>query len=55
MFGLFKKDPVAKLQKQHRDLLEKAFAMSKVDRTKSDELMARADELEREIMKLTGK
>ncbi len=52
MFGLFKKDPAAKLEKKHRELLEKAFQMSKVDRKKSDELTAQAAEIEKELEKL---
>ena len=55
MFGLFKKDPVAKLQKEHSDLLAKAFEMSKIDRRKADELTAKAAEIERQIEKLTAK
>lgn len=53
MFGLFKKDPVAALQKQHRQLLAEAFRLSKIDRKRSDELTAKADEIEKQIMKLT--
>jgi hypothetical protein len=53
MFGLFKKDPVAKLQKQHRHLLAESFRLSKIDRKKSDELMAQADAIEQEIAKLS--
>ena len=53
MFGLFKKDPLAKLQKQHRHLLAESFRLSKIDRKKSDELMAQADTIEQEIAKLT--
>lgn len=52
MFGLFKKDPRAKLEKQHRELLEAAFRMSKVDRTKADELTAKAAEVEAQLAKL---
>lgn len=52
MFGLFKKDPLKKLQKEHAELMEKAFKMSKIDRTKADELTAKAAEIEKEIEKL---
>ncbi|MCH2200250.1 MAG: Lacal_2735 family protein [Flavobacteriales bacterium] len=52
MFGLFKNDPVKKLEKEHKRLLDEAFRMSKVDRTKSDELTAKAAQIEEEIMKL---
>lgn len=55
MFGLFKKDPVAKLRKQREQLLKEAFDMSKIDRTKSDALMAKADEIEKKIIQLTEK
>lgn len=55
MFGLFKKDPIAKLEKEHREALAKAFELSKVDRRKADELTARAAEIEREIEKLRSK
>lgn len=53
MFGLFKKDPLAKLQKQHRHLLAESFRLSKIDRKKSDELIAQADAVEQEIAKLS--
>ena len=52
MLGLFKKDPVKKLQQQHAKLLADAHRMSAVDRTKSDALMAQAAEVENEIVKL---
>tara|TARA_B100001057_G_scaffold474699_1_gene540549 strand:+ start:265 stop:447 length:183 start_codon:yes stop_codon:yes gene_type:complete len=52
MLGLFKKDPVKKLQQEHAKLLAEAHRMSTVDRTKSDALMARAAEVENEIAKL---
>lgn len=52
MLGLFKKDPVKKLQQQHAKLLADAHRMSAVDRTKSDALMAQAAAVENEIAKL---
>ena len=52
MLGLFKKDPVKKLQQQHAKLLAEAHRMSAVDRSKSDALMAQAAEVEDEIAKL---
>lgn len=55
MFGLFKKDPIAKLEKELREALAKAFELSKVDRRKADEMTARAAEIEREIEKLKSK
>ncbi|MGB1122596.1 MAG: Lacal_2735 family protein [Flavobacteriales bacterium] len=52
MLGIFKKDPVKKLQQQHAKLLAEAHRMSTVDRTKADALMAQAAEVEDEIAKL---
>ena len=52
MFGLFKKDPVKKLQQQHAKLLAEAHRMSTVDRSKSDALTAQAAEVEGDIAKL---
>jgi hypothetical protein len=52
MLGLFKKDPVKKLQKRHAALLADAHRMSTIDRTKSDALMAQAAEVESEIAHL---
>jgi hypothetical protein len=52
MFGLFKSDPLSKLQKQHKELLEKAFVASKTNRKLSDELTAQAAEIELKITAL---
>ena len=52
MLGIFKKDPVKKLQQEHAKLLAEAHRMSTVDRTKADALMAQAAEVEDEIAKL---
>lgn len=52
MFGLFKKNPVEKLQKEHADLLARAHKMSSVDRTKSDALVAQAADIEARIVEL---
>jgi len=52
MFGLFKKDPVEKLRKEHADLLARAHKMSTVDRAKSDALVAQAAEVEAKLMAL---
>jgi hypothetical protein len=52
MLGLFKKDPVKKLQKRHAALLAEAHRMSTIDRAKSDALMAQAAEVESEIAHL---
>ena len=52
MFGLFKKNPVEKLQKEHADLLARAHKMSSVDRTKSDALVVQAADIEARIVEL---
>ena len=52
MFGLFKKDPVEKLRKEHADLLARAHKMSTVDRAKSDALVAQAAAVEAKLMAL---
>ena len=52
MFGLFKKNPVEKLQKEYADLLARAHKMSTVDRTKSDALVAQAADIEARIVEL---
>jgi septal ring factor EnvC (AmiA/AmiB activator) len=52
MFGLFKKDPLEKLRKEHASLLARAHKMSSVDRAKSDALVAEAAELEDRIVEL---
>lgn len=52
---MFKKDPLQKLQKEREKTLKEAFEMSKVDRTKSDALMAKAEKIEEEILKLQSK
>ncbi len=52
MFGLFKKDPVEKLRKEHAELLARAHKMSTVDRAKSDALVAQAAEVEAKLVAL---
>ena len=52
MFGLFKKDPVEKLRKEHADLMGRAHKMSTVDRAKSDALVAQAAEVEAKLVAL---
>ncbi len=52
MFGLFKKNPLDKLQKEHADLLSRAHKMSTVDRAKSDALVAEAAKVEARIVEL---
>ena len=54
--NLFKrKTELERLQGQHAMLLEKAFKVSKVNRTLSDELMAQAYAIEEKIFKETSK
>ena len=53
---LFKrKTKLEKLHEQHAALLEKAFKVSKVNRTLSDELMAQAHDIEQKILKESNK
>jgi NADP-dependent 3-hydroxy acid dehydrogenase YdfG len=53
MFGLFKKkSKVEKLQEEYQKLKEKAFALSKTDRSASDKMTAKAEEILEEIDKL---
>ena len=52
MFGMFKKDPVEKLRKEHARLLSEAHRLSTVDRSKSDEMTAKAAEVESKLMAL---
>ena len=52
MFNLFKKkSPLQKLQEEHKKVLEKAYQLSKSDRSASDKLYAEASEIEKEISK----
>ena len=55
MFGLFKKDPVKKLRKEHARLLAEAHRLSTIDRTKSDEMTTLAAQVEEEIIAITKK
>ena len=46
MFGLFKKKTEAeKLQLEYANLMKEAFELSKINRTKSDEKTAEAEEV----------
>ncbi len=36
MFGLFKKDPIKKLEKEYKSLLEESYKLSTIDRKASD-------------------
>ena len=55
MFGLFKKDPIEKLQTQYRNLLESSFKLSTTDRKSSDLKRAEAEEVLRDIERLQAK
>jgi len=52
MFGMFKKDPAEKLRKEHARLLSEAHRLSTVDRAKSDEMTAKAAEVEAKLLAL---
>jgi hypothetical protein len=53
MFNLFKKQtPLERLEKSHKSLMEEAFKLSKIDRTKSDEKYAEAEEVAKQIGEL---
>ena len=52
MFGMFKKDPAEKLRKEHARLLSEAHRLSTVDRARSDEMTAKAAEVEAKLMAL---
>ena len=52
MFGMFKKNPAEKLRKEHARLLAEAHRLSAVDRTRSDEMTAKAAEVEEKLMAL---
>ena len=52
MFGLFKKDPVEKLEKQYKKLLEESHRLSHQDRKAADQKMQEAEEVAKEIDKL---
>ncbi len=55
MFSFFKSDPIKKLEKKKQDLLSQAHKMSHTDRKAADELMMKADELEKKIQELLDK
>ena len=55
MFGLFKKDPAKKLEKQHAALLEEAMNLQRGGDIKGyARKMAEAEEVERKIVELRG-
>lgn len=54
MFGVFKKkSALEKLQIEHKKVLEQAFKLSKTDRSASDALYAKANDIEKEIDQLS--
>jgi len=56
MFGLFKKDPVKKLEKQHQKLLEEAMHLQRGGDIKGYAAkMAEAEEVEKELEALREK
>lgn len=55
MFGLFKKDPIKKLEKQYKALMEASYNLSTTDRKASDLKRAEAEEVLKEIEKLQEK
>ena len=52
MFGMFKKAPAEKLRKEHARLLSEAHRLSTVDRARSDEMTAKAAEVEAKLIAL---
>ena len=56
MFGLFKKKSEAdRLRKEYQSLLKEAFELSKIDRSKSDQKTAEAEELWKKIEAIEAK
>ena len=56
MFGLFKKkSELEKLQEKHKKVLEKAFQLSKSDRSASDALYVEAAKIEKEVANYSHK
>ncbi len=53
MFGLFKKDPVAKLQKKYDKLMKEGYKLSTVNRKLSDQKYAEADEVLKQMESLS--
>ncbi len=54
MFGLFKKKTeVEKLQEKYEKLMKEAFDLSKINRSESDSKYAAADDIQKQIDKLT--
>jgi hypothetical protein len=55
MFGLFKKDPIKKLQKQYSELMEASYNLSTTDRKASDLKRAEAETVMMQIEELQKK
>mgnify|MGYP001352437960 CR=1 FL=1 len=56
MFGFFKKkSPLEKLQLEYKTLLSEAHKLSKIDRKRSDQKMAEADEILKKMDQLSEK
>lgn len=55
MFGLFKKDPIKKLQKKYEQLMEESYHLSTTDRRASDLKRAEAEGIINEIEQLQQK
>lgn len=53
MFSFLKRDPKKALQKKYEKLMAESFELSKTDRTASDEKRAEAEEIAKQIEKLT--
>ena len=52
MFGLFKKDPKAKLQKQYESLMKESYDLSTVNRAESDKKREEAEAILKQIESL---
>ena len=56
MFGFFKKkSPLEKLQLEYKTLLSEAHKLSKIDRKRSDQKMAEADQVLKKMNQLSEK
>ena len=55
MFGIFKKStPIEKLTKEHKKIMKQAFLLSHTDRKASDALMAKGEEILKQIESIKG-
>lgn len=55
MFGLFKKNPIERLQKKYAELMEESYKLSTTDRKASDLKRAEAETVMIQIEKLQNK